>query len=89
VLEHRHILDRVARKLIEDETLEGDDVLRLFSDDDIDSAQAAATPPPASPSRGEEPKDERPELPKPRTNPGLAWGGTATAKLLPPERPLS
>src|SRR5579871_864265 len=84
VSENRHILDRVARKLIEDETIEGDDVTRLFSEDEDFSAEPASLPkPPAPPSRGEEP-DER-ELPKPQPRPGLAWGGSATTQLLPPE----
>ncbi len=88
VSENRHILDRVARKLIEDETIEGDDVTRLFSEDEDFSAEPASLPkPPAPPSRGEEP-DER-ELPKPQPRPGLAWGGSATTQLLPPERPGS
>ncbi|HLZ69548.1 MAG TPA: ATP-dependent zinc metalloprotease FtsH, partial [Dehalococcoidia bacterium] len=87
VAENRHVLDRVARKLIEDETIEGDDVTRLFSEDEDFAAEPAALPkPPAPPSRGEEP-DER-DLPKPQPRPGLAWGGSATSQLLPPERPL-
>jgi len=87
VVENRHVLDRVARKLIEDETIEGDDVTRLFaSDDDYTSEPAALPKPPAPPSRSDEPQEQRPELPKPRPAPGLVWGGGATtSQLLPPE----
>ncbi|MHB8575127.1 MAG: ATP-dependent zinc metalloprotease FtsH [Dehalococcoidia bacterium] len=88
VMENRHILDRVARKLIEDETVEGPDVAVLFSDDFPDDPTPALPIPPSPPTRGEEPR-ERPDLPKPRTTPGLVWGGgAATSQLLPPEKPL-
>jgi cell division protease FtsH len=82
VVEHRNVLDRVARRLIEDETIEGDDVRRLFSDEGGDLPEPAApTPLPPAPEQPLEPR----ETPVPRTG-GLVWGGgTATAKLLPPE----
>src|SRR5579883_461043 len=81
VSENRHILDRVARKLIEDETIEGDDVMRLFSDEEYTSEPAALPRPPVPPGLGEEPA-ERPELPKPRPAPGLVWGGGAATSRL-------
>ncbi len=88
VAENRNVLDRVARKLIEDETIEGDDVTRLFSGDEDFSSEPVTLPkPPAPPSRGEEPDEH--ELPKAQPRPGLAWGGSATSQLLPPERPGS
>jgi cell division protease FtsH len=86
VFENRHVLDRVARKLIEDETIEGDDVSRLFSDDGEFSGEPAALPPAPPASRGES-QEQRPELPKSRPAPGLAWGGgPASSVLLPPEK---
>jgi cell division protease FtsH len=91
ITENRHVLDRVARKLMEDETIEGDDVARLFgSDEEFAAGEQPALPnPPAPPNgRGDEDQEQRPEVAKPRTSPGLAWGGgPASSRLLPPERP--
>jgi cell division protease FtsH len=86
VMENRDVLDRVARRLMEDETIEGDNVRRLFSSDGggdvLDEPAAPLVLPPA-----EEPREPR-ETPTPRTG-GLVWGGgTATTQLLPPEEPL-
>ena len=89
VSENRHILDRVARKLIEDETVEGDDIGRLFSDNGDFAADAPVTTP-RQPSQEDEPQAPRTDAPKPRPAGGLVWGGgTASSTLLPPEQPLS
>jgi cell division protease FtsH len=84
--ENRHVLDRVARKLIEDETIEGDEVGRLFSDDGDFSAEEPALP--APPPTG--PSEPRTDAPLPRRTGGLVWGGgAATSSLMPPEKPGS
>ena len=89
VSENRHILDRVARKLIEDETVEGDDIGRLFSDNG-DFAADAPVPTLRQPTQEDEPQAPRTDAPKPRPAGGLVWGGgTASSTLLPPEQPLS
>jgi cell division protease FtsH len=82
LVDNRHVLDRVARKLIEDETIEGDDVTRLFSDEGEFSSDQPALPVPPPPA----PAEPRAEAPKPRATGGLVWGGgAATSSLLPPE----
>ncbi len=69
-------LDRLATRLIEDETLEGEQLMAVLS------GQPPAEPPaaPSEPPSTEIIPDEQPEAPKqPRTNPkpGLAWGSTS------------
>ena len=73
---HRDKLELLAARLIEVETVEGDDLLRILGPVDgrplpADVSPSSAPPPPASPSsasRNEEP-DEAPQ-----GRPGLAWG---------------
>jgi len=87
VLENRHVLDRVARRLIEEETIEGDEIRRLFSDDGTgDQLVEGPRSVPLLPAEGDEQREPR-EAPVPRTG-GLVWGGgTATSRLLPPDEP--
>jgi cell division protease FtsH len=89
--EHRDKLERLAKYLLEAETLEGERLIALLSGSNIDSTPLA--PPPAVPT-DELPQPEEPPLPKPRTapKPGLAWGsssgGQVNSWLEPPDSPL-
>ena len=74
--EHRDKLDELANRLVEVETLEGDDLMRLLGPADgrvmPDEEQAPATPTePTTPSDGEPAAEEEEE---PQGRPGLAWG---------------
>jgi cell division protease FtsH len=75
ISENRAKLDQLAHKLMEVETLEGENLLALMaSSPDQDSsppATAPTLPPPAPPA---EPERREDEAPKGRPRPGLAWG---------------
>jgi cell division protease FtsH len=74
LLENRAKLDQVARKLIEVETLDGDNLRRLMeapTDEDPTLPDEGSPPTPAQRDDSEQ-TDDRP-APQPR--PGLAWGG--------------
>jgi cell division protease FtsH len=84
--EHRAKLDRLAKRLIEEETLEGEALEALLGE----PAQEAPAPVPESPPQPEgeaEPapaeKDTRPERIVPPPKPGLAWGGQTHTDLSP------
>jgi cell division protease FtsH len=88
--ENRAKLDQIARKLIEVETIEGDDLMTLFNaslDADVPIGEheppAEETPPSAE---GEPPAEETP--PQPKLKPGLAWGGGQATITLRDEDPL-
>jgi len=75
--ENRAKLDQIARKLIEVETIEGDDLMTLFNAPaDADVHIGEAQPPPAEtpPAAEGEPPAEEPST-QPKLKPGLAWGG--------------
>jgi cell division protease FtsH len=79
ITENLDKLDRLAMRLIEDETIEGDQLLSVLSGKP--PTPPALTPPaPSEPPGAEAIPDER-EQPKPRTTPkpGLAWGSTSQA----------
>jgi cell division protease FtsH len=87
--ENRAKLDQIARKLIEVETIEGDDLMTLFNaslDADVPIGEheppAEETPPSAE---GEPPAEETP--PQPKLKPGLAWGGGQATITLRDEDP--
>jgi cell division protease FtsH len=69
-------LEQLARKLMEVETLEGEQLIALMassSDADPTAAPPAApTPPPAPPASSE--PEQRDDTPRPQPRPGLAWG---------------
>src|SRR5690606_22603828 len=75
--EHRDALDRLAARLIEVETVEGDDLLELLGPaegrprpGEIPSqAQPAVSAEPKAPEAGSEEDEEAPQ-----GRPGLAWG---------------
>lgn len=82
--ENRAKLDQVARKLIEVETLEGENLRVLMeapTDQDPPLPGAGLPPAPPAPPQVDQPEEEdRPVLPQPR--PGLAWGsGGASFQL--------
>ena len=72
---HRDKLEVLANRLIEVETVEGDELMRILGPAEnrimpADVNSSAPPPPPASPSLAT--RDEEPETPQGR--PGLAWG---------------
>jgi cell division protease FtsH len=89
--ENRAKLDQIARKLIEVETIEGDDLMTLFNAPaDADVPIGETKPPPAEtpPAAEGEPPAEEPST-QPKLKPGLAWGGgqaTITLRDEPPAR---
>jgi cell division protease FtsH len=79
ITENLDKLDRLAMRLIEDETLEGEQLMSVLSGKP--PAEPPAVIPPAEsepPDAGAVPEDEQ-QSPSPRTNPkpGLAWGSTS------------
>ena len=83
--EHRDKLSEVVERLLEVETLEGDDLTRL-----LEAPVGEAPPPTSKAPPPDQPKDEptepqeETETSKPKMGkPGLAYGGQATIKLDP------
>jgi hypothetical protein len=77
--EHRDKLEELANALIEDETLEGDALLRILGPAEgrvmpDDDAPVATPPAPPAASSGGDAEDERPQ-----GRPGLAWGQSSSA----------
>ncbi len=89
--ENRAKLDQIARKLIEVETIEGEDLMTLFNAPaDVDVPIGEHQPPEAEtpPAAEGEPPAEEPS-PQPKLKPGLAWGGgqaTITLRDEPPAK---
>jgi len=89
--ENRAKLGQIARKLIEVETIEGEDLMALFNAPvDVDVPIGERQPPAAEtpPTTEGEPPAEEPS-PQPKLKPGLAWGGgqaTITLRDEPPAR---
>jgi cell division protease FtsH len=75
--DNRAKLDQIARKLIEVETIEGEDLMTLFNaPPDVDvpiGEEKPPTPEPPTTTEGEPPAEET--SPQPKLKPGLAWGG--------------
>jgi len=75
--ENRAKLDQIARKLIEIETIEGEDLMTLFNappDVDVPIGEHEPPAPETPPTTEGEPPAEEPS-PQPKLKPGLAWGG--------------
>jgi len=86
--ENRAKLDQIARKLIEVETIEGDNLMTLFNAPvDVDVPIGEPEPPAETPptAEGEPPAEETP--PQPKLKPGLAWGGGQATFTLRDEDP--
>jgi cell division protease FtsH len=85
--EHRDKLEEVVRVVLEQETLEGDDLTGLLAAPvgEMKLKREEETPTQAGPTEGGEPAPEpEPEPPAPRLGkPGLAYGGQATIQLDP------
>ncbi len=75
IRENRAKLDHLARKLMEVETLEGDQLLALMasSNDESPTVEPPAAPTPPAPPAPSEP-EQRDDAPRPQPRPGLAWG---------------
>ena len=72
IRDNRGKLDQLAKKLMEVETLEGDQLMTLMAGpDDQESTAAAAPTPPPPPTSEPEPRED---APKGTPRPGLAWG---------------
>jgi len=74
--ENRAKLDQLAKKLIEVETLEGEQLIGLLEGPLDEDVPAAEQPPPPAPTPPPpvEPEVRPDEAPKGRPRPGLAWG---------------
>jgi cell division protease FtsH len=74
--EHRPKLDQLAKRLIEVETLEGEELMKLMKapvDADLEEEAAPEAPPAAPPSPTADKQESEPP-PKGAPRPGLAWG---------------
>ena len=81
--EHRAKLDEIVLRILEDETLEGDELTRLLEAPVGQAPPPSSEEPPATPPSEEVPPVE-PESTKPQIGkPGLAYGGQATINLAP------
>jgi cell division protease FtsH len=82
--DNRAKLDQIARKLIEIETIEGEDLMTLFNaptDVDVPIGEHEPPAPETPPTTDEEPPAEETSQ-QPKLKPGLAWGGgQATIRL--------
>jgi cell division protease FtsH len=82
--EHRDKLDELVQRVLEDETIEGDDLNRLLAAPVGQAPPSVANEPPPEQPRGEEAPAETPEAPQPQIGkPGLAYGSQATIQLGP------
>jgi cell division protease FtsH len=75
--DNRAKLDQIARKLIEVETIEGEDLMTLFNappDVDVPIGEHEPPAPETPPTTDEEPPAEETSQ-QPKLKPGLAWGG--------------
>ncbi len=72
--EHRDVLDRLAKKLLEVETLEGEALQAIMAGEDEGGSggEPARLPAPEAPSPAAPAADT--PLPRPQPRPGLAWG---------------
>jgi cell division protease FtsH len=81
--EYRDKLDQIADRLMEDETIEGPELMALLSDGELPVEPAPeAAPPPADTPAPEKGKRAMPKIPP---KPGLAWGSGATTITDRPE----
>ncbi len=75
--EHRDVLDRLARRLLEVETLEGEPLQRIMTGEDDGAGGAPALPPAPPPVDAPRQQDDPAIRPAP-PRPGLAWGSGAS-----------
>jgi cell division protease FtsH len=83
--DHRDKLEDVVNRILEDETLEGDDLVALL-EAPVGSPPPRKTEPPApaAPPQEEEQKPtEEPGTPTPQIKPGLAYGSQSNITLDP------
>jgi cell division protease FtsH len=87
--ENRSKLDQLARRLIEVETLEGEELERVFNaplDHVFPPSEESTSEPPPPPSE-EGSQEEETGAEKKAGKPGLAWGGgQAQSRLQPPDK---
>jgi cell division protease FtsH len=83
--EHRDKLEEVVQHIIEQETIEGDDLTGLLEAPVGEAPKPTPPEPPAPEKKDETPETaEEPETPKPQVGkPGLAYGGQTTIQLQP------
>ncbi len=88
--EHKDKLDELVGRLLEEETLEGEDLLGLLKAPVGEAPPPSPKEPPAEPPKdeGQEEKEEEPTTKPQVGKPGLAYGGQATIKLDPKVEPL-
>jgi cell division protease FtsH len=84
--ENRAKLEQLARRLIEVETLEGEELTRVFNAplDEVFPPPEDQPAGPSTPPSEEESKEGEPDSEKPVSKPGLAWGGQVQSHLEPP-----
>jgi cell division protease FtsH len=82
IRENRDKLDHLAHKLMEVETMEGDELLAFMASpsDGSEPPSEAPTPPPAPSPPPVEPEPREDELPRGRPRPGLAWGSSGSSQ---------
>jgi len=84
--ENRAKLDAIVKRLLEEETIEGEDLTRLLAatPEEIE-ARAASETPPSPPEPAEEQPETKP-VPTPKLGqPGLAWGSPASNITIHPD----
>ena len=83
IRENRDKLDHLAHKLMEIETMEGDELLAFMaspSDGSDEPPSEAPTPPPAPTPPSVDPEPREDEAPRGRPRPGLAWGSSGSSQ---------
>jgi len=83
--EHRDKLEDVVNRILEDETIEGDDLTALLEAPPGQPPPRTEPPAPEQPKADEEPKPAETESPKPQMKPGLAYGSQSNITLDPSE----
>lgn len=77
IRENRESLDRLAKTLLEVESLEGDALLALMRGESPPDG-SPAVPPAPTPPPADEPDKLEDDTPRTNPRPGLAWGGSAS-----------
>jgi len=83
IRENRDKLDHLAHKLMEIETMEGDELLAFMAsptDGSDEPPSEAPTPPPAPTPPSVDPEPREDEAPRGRPRPGLAWGSSGSSQ---------
>jgi cell division protease FtsH len=87
--ENRGKLEQFARRLIEVETLEGEELEQVFNaplDHVFPPSEESPSEPPPPPPSEEGPQEQETDAEKQVGKPGLAWGGQAQSRLQPPDK---